>query len=122
MWGTPCCISSRGRALRRAPPSPSTAACPTPRRDKPLLKFCSDWNDPVSVVPIHDVPAPLRSHLRHAARGGLMSEEQYRYIAAELLASPGSLLVFGLGHDADLWRSCTQGRLAFVEDDASYVA
>jgi hypothetical protein len=71
---------------------------------------------------MHAVPAFLRSALIHAARGGLMGEDQYRFIAARLLAGPGSLLVFGLGHDADLWRGCTRRRLAFVEDNASYAA
>jgi hypothetical protein len=68
------------------------------------------------------LPAYLRSDLTHATRGGLMSEEQYSYVAAKLLAAPGSLLVFGLGHDADLWRQCTPGSVAFVEDDVKYLA
>jgi hypothetical protein len=54
-------------------------------------------------------------------RAGMMSECHYRYIAATLLSKPGSLLVFGLGHDADLWRRCIRVTLGFVEDDPRFL-
>jgi hypothetical protein len=51
-----------------------------------------------------------------------MSERQYRYIAEELLASPGcSLLVFGIGYDSLLWSQCVTGELAFIEDDPKFL-
>jgi hypothetical protein len=83
----------------------------------------SDNNVAIGRAPqLDDLPAYLRSTLKHAVCGGLMGGNQYSYVAGQLLAAPGSLLIFGLGHDADLWRSCTRRRLAFVEDDARYAA
>jgi len=71
---------------------------------------------------MHAFPANMRAAFTHAIRRGLMSECQYRYVAARLLAAPGSLLVFGLGHDADLWWRCTREGVAFVEDDVTFLA
>lgn len=56
-----------------------------------------------------------------AVRRGLMARNQYRHIAARLLAEPGSLLVFGLGHDSALWSRCASERAAFVEDDLRFL-
>lgn len=58
----------------------------------------------------------------HAVRNGWMGENQYRYIAERLIAdADANLLVFGLGHDAFLWSHCVQGRVAYVEDNSTYL-
>ena len=59
----------------------------------------------------------IETDLALAVRRGLMARNQYRHIAARLLAEPGSLLVFGLGHDSALWSRCASERAVFVEDD-----
>jgi hypothetical protein len=64
----------------------------------------------------------IEATLAVAERRGLMAGHQYRHIVARLLAEPGSLLVFGLGHDSALWWRCVEERAAFVEDDPRFVA
>src|SRR6188508_2963252 len=63
----------------------------------------------------------IETELALAVRRGLMAKNQYRHIAARLLAEPGSLLVFGLGHDSALWSHCASERAAFVEDDLRFL-
>jgi hypothetical protein len=60
--------------------------------------------------------------LSHAAHHGWMSREQYSYIADRLKsACTSSALIFGMGHDSNLWARCVSGRLIFVEDDPTYI-
>jgi hypothetical protein len=68
----------------------------------------------------HSFP-DIEAALALAEGRGLMARHQYRYIAARLLAEPGSLLVFGLGHDSALWWRCAKECAAFVEDDLRFV-
>src|SRR5689334_4497357 len=68
----------------------------------------------------HSLPN-IEAELALAVRRGLMARNQYRCIAARLLAEPGSLLVFGLGHDSALWSRCAGARAAFVEDDLRFL-
>jgi len=64
----------------------------------------------------------LKRAFDQAIKLGRMAENQYRYIA-EILCSDAScsLLVFGGGHDAELWYYCVQGRIAYVEDKRKYL-
>ena len=54
---------------------------------------------------------------------GLMSVGQYMAVAEIVeLSSPCNFLVFGLGHDAYLWREINSGgRTAFLEDDKEWI-
>ena len=64
----------------------------------------------------------LKLAMTHAIRRGLMSGQQYGYVAKRLLAEEQcTLLVFGLGHDAPLWFRSSRGRVAFVEDDPAFL-
>src|ERR1700733_5850228 len=74
-----------------------------------------------------DWELPLESALefafKRAANHGLMSENQYRYIAQILCSGrPCNMLVFGAGYDAELWHHCVQGRNAYVEDKHAYLS
>lgn len=68
------------------------------------------------------VSKEMRLAFQRALRHGMMSGNQYRFVAERLLTrETASLLVFGLGHDAPLWFQCSQDGAAFVEDDVDYL-
>ena len=54
---------------------------------------------------------------------GLMSEVQYMNVGYIIdLFSPCNFLVFGLGHDAVIWKQINHGgRTVFLEDDKNWI-
>lgn len=48
-----------------------------------------------------------------------MTEEEYRYIANHL--GDGTFIVFGTGHDSNLWRYATNGNVIFLEHDSRWI-
>jgi hypothetical protein len=60
---------------------------------------------------------------KKAVHHGLMSENQYRFIARILCRGrPCDMLVIGAGYDAELWHHCVEGRIAIVEDKPEYLS
>jgi hypothetical protein len=62
----------------------------------------------------------LSKAYQKAIAKGLMTRAQYDFIA-ETIAPGHSMLVFGCGHDSDLWTSLTKGRIAFVEHNKEWL-
>lgn len=65
---------------------------------------------------------PFEMAYARAVTHGLMSENQYQYLARELYSNrPCSLLSIGGGHDSELWFECAQKNVAYVESNPRYL-
>ena len=50
-----------------------------------------------------------------------MTEDEYRYVAS-LMSGGKNVLVFGTGHDSNLWRAANEGgRTLFLENDPDWI-
>lgn len=64
---------------------------------------------------------PFETAFANARDFGLMTENQYQYIARTIhTARPCSVLVFGAGYDFQLWYRCADGNVGCVEDNPDY--
>lgn len=64
---------------------------------------------------------PFETAFANARDFGLMTENQYQYIARTIhTARPCNVLVFGAGYDSQLWYHCADGNLGCVEDNPDY--
>lgn len=62
----------------------------------------------------------LISKLMSKVKNTQMTEEEYRYIASFLGSI--NLLIFGTGHDSELWRHCNlNGNTVFLEHDPAWI-
>jgi len=59
--------------------------------------------------------------LDKACKLGQMTRAQYSYIADLIISIPQcTVLMVGVGHDAELWYNCSKGNVTYVEDDERY--
>jgi len=68
----------------------------------------------------HKTYADYIASVIEKTKGKQMTEEEYRYIASFL--DNVNFLVFGTGHDSDLWRFCNRnGRTIFLENNSDWI-
>ena len=70
----------------------------------------------VNIITFND-PVAFEHAFNKAVSRGLMTQNQYWFIARELYTSrPCHLLVIGAGYDSELWYRCVEGHVIFIEE------